>query len=133
MRRVDGVVLDGQDVVVAALLVRIGAAYLLRVNGSVPPGALRLRDELNAFAARETASAEASAGRESAKADISPTVAESAPKVTVKDAARILGISEQAVTARCRSGALTAVRSAAGHWQINAESAQAVAARRKGG
>ena len=132
MRRIDGVVLDGQDLALAAVLVRLGVAYLQRANGGVPPEALQLRDELAGFAARETSAVLVSAECETAKPAAMVIVAESLPaEMTVQAAAGLIGISPQAVRGLCRSGVLTAIRSVAGHWQICADSAAALAARRK--
>ena len=132
MRRVDGILLESDDVALAAVLVRAGVAYLQRANGSVPHAALRLRDQLAAFAARETAALLASAERESANPAVTLTVEDSFPQqMTVRTACGLLGLSPQAVRGHCRSGALAAIRSPAGNWQIDAHSAAAMAARRK--
>jgi len=52
--------------------------------------------------------------------------------LTAAQAAALIGISEQAVTARCRSGSLTSMKTRGG-WEIDRRSAAAVAARRKEG
>lgn len=133
MRRVDGVVLDGQDLALAAVLARLGVAWLERRDGTVPPAALRLRDQLAAFA-RETTSVVVSDDRESRNPSCLPIVAQSVPaEMTAHAAAGLLGISPQAVRGMCRSGALIAVRSAAGHWRIDTGSAAVLAARRREG
>lgn len=132
MRYVDGVVLEGQDLALDAVLVRLGVAHLQRVNGTVPATAIRLRDELAAFAARETAAVVVSASCETAKPAAMVIVAESLPaEMTVQAAAGLLGISPQAVRGLCRSGALLAVRGPGG-WRIGADSAADLAAKRKG-
>ena len=132
MHRVDGVLLKDDQLALAAVLVRLGVAYLQRVNGTVPADALQLRDELAGFAARETSAVLVSAECETAKPAAMVIVAESLPaEMTVQAAAGLLGISPQAVRGLCRSGVLTAIRSVAGHWQICADSAAALAARRR--
>lgn len=131
MRYTAGVVLDGEDLPLAAVLARLGVAYLQRVNGTVPAAAVQLRDQLAAFAA-ETTSVLVSDERETAKPGAAVTVAGSGPQMmTVRAAAGLLGISPQAARGLCRAGGLLATRDAAGHWQIDADSA-ALAARRKG-
>lgn len=130
MRYVGGVVLEGGDVALAHVLVRIAVAHLQRVNGTAPPDALALRDQLAAFARKPSALAD---GRcEPAKPAGAALVSVSVPQMTVRDAAALLTLTEQRVRALCRSGALVAERSAAGHWQVDADSAQALAGRRKG-
>jgi hypothetical protein len=138
VRRVGGILLEGQELGKVAVLVRLGVAYLRAANGTVPPDALKLRDLLDDLA-RETrnrdpaqVSAGSAPGRETAKPVTASVVAQSAAQeVSVRDTASLLGVSEQRVRALCRSCELTAVRSPAG-WRIDADSAAALAARRKG-
>jgi hypothetical protein len=138
VRRVNlsGVLLDGPEVRVAAAVFRIVARQMERTEGGVTPVVLVLRDELAAFAAetRDRAAASENAwttfGAESGPADIA-LVVPGLPQMTVRDAAGLLGLSEQAVRALCRSRALTSVKTRAG-WEIDADSAAALAARRKG-
>lgn len=126
MRYVGGVVLDDDDVGLAYVLVRIAVAYLQRVNGTVPPDAVALRDQLATFAARKP-SGQVNGAHETAKP------AETAPvAISVQEAAAQLVLTEQRVRSLCRSGALVAVQSAAGRWQIDGASAAALAERRKG-
>jgi len=133
VRYTAGVVLDGEDLVRLARLVRDGVVYRQRTNGGgVQPADLSLRDQLLAFAA-ETASVQVSEPAKAAKVAASVTVAESlSAEMTVQAAAGLLGISPQAVRGLCRTGDLIATRDAAGRWQIDADSAAALAARRKG-
>jgi hypothetical protein len=131
VRYTAGVVLDGEDLALASVLARLGVAYLQRVNGSAPAAAVRLRDQLQAFA-RETTSVLISDERETAKPAAVVVVGESLPQMmTVRAAAGLLGISPQAARGLCRAGDLLATRSPAGAWQIDADSAAALAARRK--
>lgn len=68
--------------------------------------------------------------RESGSPDIA-LVMPGSPQITVREASALLGgISEQAVRALCRSRALTSVKTRSG-WEIDADSAAALAARRK--
>ncbi len=135
MRYVGGVVLDGPELRIAATLARIAVRYLERTDGTVPPAARGLLRELEAFAAetRSAALASGSTGRGSEDATGIPDTGLAVPEsaMTVKDAAALLGTSEQAVTARCRDGSLTAVKTRGG-WDIDRRSAAALAARRKG-
>jgi hypothetical protein len=126
VRYVGGVVLDDDDVGLAYVLVRIAVAYLQRVNGAVPPDAVALRDQLATFAARKS-SGQVNSAHETAK----PAGA-GAMAISVQQAAAQLVLTEQRVRSLCRSGALVAVQSAAGRWQIDADSATALAARRRG-
>lgn len=128
MRRVDGFLLEGREVAWAAVAMRLWADQLHRRDGALPAGVLELRDELAAFAARERVAAVVSVERESASPAAAVIVADS---LTAQDAATVLQISPQAVRALCRSGVLLAIRTAAGHWQIDSGSAVALAARRK--
>jgi hypothetical protein len=134
LRRCDGVILEGEDIALAAVLVWRGVEYLQRRDATVPARALQLRDELAAFAARESAAAVVSVPGEPGNLAATVVVAESFPQqMTVQAAAGLLGISPQAVRGLCRSGALLATRSpAGGHWQIDMASTAALAARRKG-
>jgi len=124
VRYVDGVVLEGDDIALAHVLIRIAVAYRNRVNGAVTPAELALRDRLAVFA--RTPSGQVSGERETAKPAEAPPVA-----ISVPEAAALLVLTEQRVRSLARSGALIAVKSAAGHWQIDADSAAALAARRK--
>jgi len=131
VRYTAGVLLDGEDLALTAVLARLGVAYLQQRNGAAPAAAVRLRDQLAAFAA-ETASVLVSDGRETAKPPGAVIVGQSLPQMmTVRAAAGLLGISPQAARGLCRTGELTAIRDAAGHWQIDTGSAAALAARRK--
>jgi hypothetical protein len=141
MRQVDlnGVLFeDGPEVRVAAAVFRIFARQAERSEGGVPPIVLALRDRLAervAFAGESTRNPLASGddGRifegESGSPDIALVVPGS-PQITVRDAAPLLGLSEQAVRALCRSRALASVKTRAG-WEIDADSAAALAARRR--
>jgi hypothetical protein len=130
VRQVGGVLLDGQDVALAAVLARIGVAWLQRTNGTVPAEALFLRDQLTEAARKLAAQASGQAG--SAEAAAAVGVAESGPaEMTTAQAAAVLGISGRAVRSLCRTGALDAVLSRTG-WRIDAGSVTAEAARRKG-
>jgi hypothetical protein len=131
VRRVSGVVLEGEDLALAAVLVRIGAAHLQRVNGAVPPAALCLRDQLAAFAL-ETASVLVDDLPETAKPAAAVIVADSPARIGTDAAAAQLQVSTQAVCSMCRRGELLASQSPAGHWQIDPGSVAALAARRKG-
>jgi hypothetical protein len=131
VRRVGGVLLDGEDLALAEVLVRLGVAYLRYRDGTVPAAAVRMREQLTGFA-RETTAAQASAAGESAKPSAAVIVAESAPaEMNVQEAAGLLGISPQAVRRLCRTGALVAALSPAGRWDIDPGSAAALAARRR--
>ena len=131
MRYTAGVVLEGDDLAVAAVLARLGVAYLQHRNGTAPAAAVRLRDQLAAFAA-ETVSVLVSDGCETAKPPGGVIVGESVPQMmTVRAAAGLLGISPQATRGLCRTGQLLATRSPAGHWRIDTDSAAVLAARRK--
>lgn len=131
MRRIDGVLLEGEDIALAAVLARLGVAYLQRVNGSAPPAALQLRDELAAFA-RRTSPAQVTVTGEPANLPAAVIVADSAPQqMTAAQAAAVLGVTVQHACRLCRSGALVAIRTPAGHWQVDADSAAALAERRK--
>jgi hypothetical protein len=113
-----------------AALARIAVRYLERADGGVAPEVRALLRQLEAFAAetRDGALTGSSSGRcfepESEVPDIDLKVAGS--PMTVRDVACLLGVSDQAVTARCRSGSLTAVR-ARGGWEIDRRSATALA------
>lgn len=147
MRRVVGVLLEGDEITLASYLVGKGVEFLLRRNGGVPSRYLALRDRLAAQAGRETAAvvtdrgtsrgsteAQASAGRGSSEAGAVVIVAESRPAVmTAQDAADLLGITDRAVRNLCQSGDLIARRGPAGRWAIDSGSAAALAARRKDG
>ena len=134
MRRVAGVVLDGPELRIAAALARIAVRHLERTDGTVPPAALDLLRQMETLAAesRSGTLASGSAGRgsesESEFPDTGLGVAVS--PMTVQEAARLLGISDQAVTARCRAGSLAAVK-ARGGWDIDRRSAAALAAARR--
>jgi hypothetical protein len=127
---VDGVLLSPEELAIAAVLARLGVAHLERKNGGAPPAAIRLRDQLAAFAARETASVQASATRENTKALTAAGAALSAGETRVSAAAAQLGVSLQTVRSMCRRGALVAVRTVHG-WQIDAGSLAEAAQRRK--
>lgn len=130
MHRAAGVLLDGDDIRLAAVLVRLGVAYLQRVNGTVPAAALALRDQLAAFA-RETSPPLASAMRETGKPAAAAIVADSgAQMMTVRMACELTGLSPQAVRGHCRTGKLLATRTPAG-WQIDPATLASLA-RRKG-
>lgn len=137
MRRIDlnGVLLEGPEVRIAAAVFRIFARRMERSDGTVTPAVLALRDQL-AASARESCENPLTGGGdgttfagESDPADIALIVPESAP-MTVRDAAGLLGLSEQAVRALCRSRALAAVMTRGG-WEIDACSAADLAAARK--
>jgi len=128
VRYVGGVVLEGDDVALAYVLVRIAVAYLQRVNGAVAPDALVLRDQLAVFARKP--SGQVSGERETAKPADAAAVAILVAQMTVREAAALLVLTEQRVRSLCRSGALVAVKSAAGHWQIDGASAAALARRK---
>ena len=134
MRRVGGVLLEGREILLADWLVRQAVDYLgRRDGGTLPAGALELRDRLAAFAGRETVAVVVSAGRETGKAAAAVVVEESSPQqMTAPAAAALIGVTVQAARGWCRDGTLLATRSPAGHWQVDANSAAGMAARRKG-
>ena len=129
----DGVLLEGDDIRVAAVLGRLGVAALERANGgAVPAAAVALRDQLAGFAA-ETAKVVVSDGRAAAKPGGVVVLAGSGhAQMTVRAAATLLGVSPQRVRGLCRAGVLLATRDPAGRWAIDANEAAALAARRKG-
>jgi excisionase family DNA binding protein len=138
VRHVDlnGVLLEGPEVRIAAAVFQIVARQMERNEGTVTPVVLVLRDKLSAFA-RENRQNPLTGGNdghafagESGSPDIALVVPES-PQMTVGDAADLLGLSRQAVRALCRSRALTSVKTRAG-WEIDADSVAALSARRKG-
>jgi hypothetical protein len=129
VRRVDGVVLDGQEAALAAWLIVRGIRYTERTDATIPGGAVKLLAELSAFA-RESTLVEVSAVRESGKAAV---VTVEAGSLTTAQAAALLDLTRQQVGALCRDGALAAERTAAGPWRIDPGSAAALAARRKKG
>lgn len=134
MRYVDGVLLEGRDILLADYLVRQGAEYLQRRNGGdLPPGAAALCERLAVFAGRETVAVVVSRERESGKAAAAVVVEDSRPaEMTAPAAAGLIGVSAQAVRGWCRDGTLLATKDAAGRWQVDAGSAAGMAARRKG-
>jgi hypothetical protein len=131
VRRVDGVLLQGDEIAVAAVLARIAVAYLQRRNGTAPAAARQLAADLTT-AARGTASALVSTERGIDQAPAAVTVTGWPPTQTVRAAAAQLGLKERRVRGLCQDGHLIATRSPAGHWQIDAASVAAEAARRKG-
>lgn len=130
MRYVDGVVLEGQDVALTARLVELGVDRLQRVNGTVPPDALRMRDELAMFARRSSLVQVTGNGAHANVLDPADPAA-SVPQATVAEAAEQTGYSAQHIRRMCASGALAAIRSAAGHWQIDGWSLEKLAAQRR--
>lgn len=136
MRRVDGLLLDSGEILLADYLVRHGVDYLQRRNGgSIDPRAVALRDRLAAFAGRETVAVVVNGRRESSEPAAAVIVTESLPAemtVQVQAVAGWLRISPQAVRGLCRTGKLLATRGPAGHWRIDTHSAAALAARREG-
>jgi hypothetical protein len=126
------VALEGAELRMVAALVAIGVRHLERTDGGVQPDACRLRDELAAFA-RATRLASGGPGRGCAAESGMPDIDLMMPgsPLTVTAAAALLGISEQAVRARCSSGSLAAVKGRGG-WEIDAGSAAALAAVRRG-
>ena len=135
MRRVDGLELSPDEVILAARRVSAGVAASERRNGCASPPAVQLRDQLAAFAReyqRETASVLGSDGRETAKLPAVVIVAGSARTQTVGAAAGLLGISPQHVRGLCRDGELTAVKAVTG-WRIEEWSVADLAARRAEG
>jgi hypothetical protein len=124
----------GPEIVLAAVVFKLYARHVAGRDGTVPSGVLALRDQLAAFvlASGQRTLASGSTGQRFASESEIPDTALAVPEfLTAAQAAAVIGISEQAVTARCRSGSLAAVRSRAG-WEIDADSVAALAARRKG-
>jgi hypothetical protein len=126
--RLDGVRLADDEVALVAALVRAGVAAIESRNGSVPPAALWVRDRLAMFA-RRTSYAQARAPGEHANMAVASSPPPSAARVTVAEAAARTGYSPQHIRRLCDSGALTAARSAAGAWEIEAWSLEKLAAR----
>jgi hypothetical protein len=131
VHRVDGVVLEGPDILLADYLVRQGVEYLQRRNGgAVPARALRLRDQLAAFAARETVAVVVSGPGETAKPAAAVIVEGSPARIGTHAAAAKLQVSTQAIRGMCRRGALAADRTPTG-WRIEEWSVAEEAARRQ--
>jgi hypothetical protein len=139
MRRVGGVLLEGDEITLADHLVRKGVEFLQRRNGGVPPRYLALRDRLAAEAGREVVAvvtdrgspgAQASAVGGSAAAS-GAVIVSGSRSMTAQEAAALLGITDRAVRNLCQSGDLIARRGPAARWAIDAGSAEALAARRK--
>jgi hypothetical protein len=140
MRRVDlnGVLLEGPEVRIAAAVFHIAARQMEQNEGTVTPVVLVLRDKLAAFAreGRQNPLTGGNDGRtfagESGSPDIALVLAESLPaEMTAQAAAGLLAISPQSVRGLCRTGQLLATRSPAGHWRIDTDTVAALAARRK--
>jgi hypothetical protein len=133
VRYVGGVLLDGAEVRIAAAVFRLYVRHLERTEGGARPVLREIRDRLAAFAAEtsDTPLASGSTGRVSEGESEVPDIDLWAPDspMTARDVAELLGISDQAVTARCRAGTLTAVKTRGG-WEIDRRSAMAEA--RKG-
>lgn len=139
VRRVAGVLLAGEDIRLAAYLVRHGVDSLMRRDGALPTGSLELRDRLAAEAGRETvavvtdcgsAPVQVNGGRGSAEAAAVVILEGSRPMTTVQAAAR-LGITARAVRNLCHAGDLFARRDPAGRWAIDPGSVAELAARRR--
>jgi hypothetical protein len=124
----------GPEIALAAVVFKLFARELARRDGAAPSGVLALRDQLAAFTVESGAGtlASGSTGQRFVFESEIPDTALAMPEfLTAAQAAAVIGISEQAVTARCRSGSLTAARSRAG-WEIDPHAAAALAERRKG-
>jgi len=132
VRQVGGVVLEGDEIRLAAYLVRLGTAALERRAGAVPAVAAALRDQLARFAA-EPAPPQASATGEHANLPGAAGLASSGPRISVAAAAALAGHSPQHIRRLCRRGDLAATRPAGpdGPWEIDEGSAAAYARRRK--
>lgn len=135
MRRVGGVLLEGREILLADWLVRQAVDYLgRRDGGTLPAGALELRDRLAAFAGRETVAVVVGGERESPAGAAAVIVTESSPQqMTAPAAAALIGVTVQAARGWCRDGTLLATRSPAGHWQVDANSAAEIARQRREG
>jgi hypothetical protein len=125
-----GFCLSDDEIVLAAVLVRAGAAAIESRNGSMPAAAARLRDQLAMFA-RRIQLAQASAAGEHANLPGCPDGAASGARISVAAAARMAGFTPQHIRRLCHRGDLAAVRAPSGHWLIEAWSAGILAARRE--
>lgn len=133
VRYVGGVLLEGREILLTDWLIRQAVDYVRRRDGRLPGGAQELAAGLSAFAGRETVAVVASGPRESGKPAAAVIVQDSRPaEMTASDVAALLGITRQAVCGACRSGKLLASKTPAGQWRVDAASAAAAAARRKG-
>ena len=134
---IDGETLAGltsPEIALAAVVFKLYAQDAAGREGGVHRGVLALRDRLVAFA-RENSMRTlplASGGQRFEPESGMGTLPLAVPEfLTTAQAAAVIGISEQAVTARCRSRGLIAVKTRGG-WEIDADSAAALAARRRG-
>lgn len=133
MQSVHGIIIEGDEACLLAALVRVAVRHLERIDGAAPAAALGLRERLDAFddAIRAGTLTSGTSGQHCAAASGFPDIDLAVPgSLAVRDVAQLAGISHQAVTARCRSGSLDAVRTR-GRWEIDAGSAAALAASRK--
>jgi hypothetical protein len=133
MRQVAGVLLEGDDILLAEYLIRHGIRYLQRMNGgAVDVRALALHHQFAAEAARNQP-AQVSVAAGSAEADAVVVVANCLPqRMAAQVAAARLGVTDRAVRNWCQAGAL-AGRKQGGRWQIEEWSVTVLAAARRKG
>jgi len=116
------------------MLAGAGVDALRRRNGTVPPAAVLLVDQLAKFGRRRTPQTQGSAVGEHANPadDCDPAISDL--RIGVTEAAARLRVSEQAVRRFCRLGDLIAWRPAPGAaWIIDESTVDALAARRAAG
>lgn len=130
MRRVDGVVLEGDDILLADYLIRNGVEYLQRRNGGVSARALTLHHQFAAEAARNQP-AQVSVAAGSAEADTGMLVTDCPREMAAQVAAARLGVTSRTVRNWCHAGGPLIGRKQGSRWVIEEWSVTALAAKRK--